>query len=538
MTYDPRIEWLIERWGMPRDAVPAVEALLREEAGGGTACKLDAPVADWGNAASGPEGESPLVLLDGSTHLQSRWLYQTETAIAARLLAMAAAPEGNPPEQPLAKRLFPDADDLQTRAAQVATTRKLAIITGGPGTGKTYTLARILAALVAAGTHNIRLAAPTGKAADRMKAAVTESLASLPAPLRGHAETLARVAESSSTLHKLLGVRPGQTRAPRRAIACGALIVDECSMIDVLLWHAVLASLPDGASLILLGDPNQLESVGRGSVFSEIVKAAADSPSLRNAHVHLTQSRRFNHRPDLLAFVAALEQSDAPAATSLLESKQDPAAPGGLSWLGSPGPQMTCGNFPPSTLAALENVATAPTPQAALEALGKICILSAHREYPTGSRALGNSIDEFFLDRPDAINRPVIINRNDPETGLRNGSVGIIHSPEGTPPSAWFPSGSGSLKEFTVARLPDFSPAWAITIHRSQGSEYDDVLVVLPREESPLATRELLYTAVTRAKNTVHIASDPASIAKAVRTPSARQSLLGYSLKPEQGRTS
>jgi exodeoxyribonuclease V alpha subunit len=533
MTSDPRMEWLIDCWGMPREAVPAVEALLREEERGGTACQLENPVAGWGMAASGPEGKSPLVLFEenGHTHIQSRWLHRAETAIAARLLAMAAAPDDTPPDPHPAQLLFPGAasGDPQVRAARAALTRRLAIITGGPGTGKTHTLARILAALVASGIQNIRLGAPTGKAADRLKAAIGGSLASLPAPLDEHAETLARIAESSATLHKLLNARPGQPRAAGSPMACGALIVDECSMIDVLLWHAVFESLPEGAKLILVGDPNQLESVGKGSVFSEIVKAAGDTPKLNNAHVHLTQSRRFNHRPDILALVDALERPDADAATSLLESKQDPAAPGGLAWLGSPG--HACDLLPPPIRIAMEKVATAPTPQAALDALGKICVLTAHREYPTGSRALNSAIDQLFINHPDSRNRPVIINRNDPETGLRNGSVGIIHTPKGTPPTTWFPSGDGSLKEFAVSRLPDFSPAWAITIHRSQGSEYDDVLVILPPEESPLATRELLYTAVTRAKNTVHVAGDLSSIAHAVRTPSARQSLLGHHLR-------
>ena len=185
-------------------------------------------------------------------------------------------------------------------------------------------------------------------------------------------------------------------------------------------------------------------------------------------------------------------------------------------------------------MSALEKVATAETPQDALDALGGVCILTAQREYFVGSMATSREIEAFFSLRKDSRNHPVIINRNDPETGLRNGTVGIIHSPHDGKRLAYFPTGDGSLKEFPLSKLPDYSPAWAITIHRSQGSEYDDVLVILPREESPMATRELLYTAITRARKNVCVAGDLGSVKKAARTSSNRTTLLAAAFEYPQ----
>ena len=536
MKKHPEIEWLQRKWNLPASAESVVLDLLEAERRGSTACEIQAEVSDWGGAAGPSNATTPLVLVkhDGKQYLQSRRLHRAERDIATRILQMAGNITGANVVEADISQLFPTAnkDDLQANVARVAVSRQLTIITGGPGTGKTYTLARILALLVAAGipVNGIRLAAPTGKAADRMKTAISDSLEGLPVEFKKHQDFLVRIAESSSTLHKLLGYNPQQKRCQfdaQKPLPCKVLIVDECSMIDALLWRALLQALPSDARVILLGDPNQLESVGQGNVFAELARIACWSGSkLGPAHVHLTEARRFRERPDILAFAQALEKSDAAATVELLGKVPGDSAPNGLGWLPSSGTALPCSDFPKPILEALEKVARAATPQEALNNLGNVCILTAQREYFVGSKAMSSAIEKHFSAQTGVRNQPIIINRNDPETGLRNGTVGVIHAADDGTRRAWFHSGDGNLRAIAIAKLPDFSPAWAITIHRSQGSEYEAVMVILPRQESPMATRELLYTAITRARLSVYVAGELEAVHKAAETPSNRRTIL------------
>lgn len=539
MTSD--ISWLQSRWQLPASRVPDILQYRQAEAQGSTACPVEDP-ADWGAAASETAPDSPLVLVrhKGRTFLQSRRLHRAEAGIARHIHRRAAAEFPESPAEQL-DRLFPGASspDLQREAARRAATRALTVITGGPGTGKTHTLARALALLAAGGipTAQIRLAAPTGKAADRMKKAVADSLAGLDPSFHALTPDLTRIANAASTLHSLLGYHPGTGRCRFDALhplPCAVLIVDECSMVDALLWHTLLDALAPDTRLVLLGDPNQLESVGQGSVFAELARIAATGGPLSACHVHLTEARRFRDRPAILALSHALENVDADAAERLLSEADDGAQ--GVSWIPSSGGPLPCTKFPGDILDALKTVARAPTPDAALEALGTVCVLTAQREFFVGAKAMSAAIDAHLSTLPEVRNHPVIINRNDPQTGLRNGSVGIIHTDDTGARRAFFRMVSGGLQEFSLARLPDHSPAWAITIHRSQGSEYDSVLVILPQETSPLATRELLYTAITRARHSVHIAGTLASIRKAVLTPSSRHTLLAAHLAAHESR--
>lgn len=542
MKKSPEIAWLATKWGLPEPAFDPVEKWMDAELGGSTALLLDKPVSDWGQAAA-PAGESsqaPLVVVSHKNQmfLQSRRLFETEQEIARRILALAREESALPGLDGQLKSIFPDASpgDKQVEATRTAIGRILTLVTGGPGTGKTFTLARILSVLANEDVpaRGIRLAAPSGKAADRMKSAIAQSLEGLPESCRKNLDLLRRIAESSSTIHSLLGYRPdiGRCRFGRdNPLPCSALILDECSMIDVHLWRALLEALPAGARLILLGDPNQLTSVGQGNVFGELVRAAASPSSpLRRAHVHLTEARRFHDRPDILALAKALECSDADKAATLLENSRGREAANGLAWIENGDGQLPLDRFPQPILSALERVAAAETPRDALDALGQVCILTAQREYFVGARAMSQQIENALQLKNDTRNHPVIINQNDPETGLRNGTVGVIHSAQDGRRRAYFPSGDGSLKEFPHSKLPDHSPAWAITIHRSQGSEFDHVMVILPREESPMTTRELLYTAITRAKNNVYVAGDLASVKKAAVTSSNRTTLLAAAL--------
>lgn len=525
----PETQWLKDKWVMPDEAAVAVELLSKAHKEGSTACKLQTPPSDWGRAVAKPDGDksTPLVAveLEGSTFLQTRWFFEAEKKIASRLLALNSQASTTCPSDKL--QVYFREEGRQRDAAQRALEKNFAIITGGPGTGKTYTLARILALLIDAGEDlkSIQLTAPTGKAADRMKEAVNEACKGLGEGLPAKLEA---ASSTSRTIHSLLGYHPGKNACTYHAghrLPCKILIVDECSMIDTLLWQALLEALPDDARIILLGDPNQLESVGRGNVFSEIAR----SENLALARVHLTESRRFADRPAIYALAQAIEKKDAHNATALFTENTDPACEKGLFWKDATGSAQVLKSLPPAVLEAMQSVAFAPTPKEALEALTKVRILTSHRTPSAGQQSLGSEIEKILLEKaPEKkiLNRPVIIDRNDPETGLRNGEVGIIHT-SGDTREVYFEN----RPPISLSKLPEHSPAWSITIHRSQGSEYENVVVVLPKKsDSPLATRQLLYTAITRAKKSLFVFGPTEVIQKAVSEPAARTTLLAFHL--------
>ena len=551
MSRNPETQWLVDRWQLPHEgpARELVGQLLKAEAEGSTAIALPAGDIDWGKAASKDAG-APLVLCEG--HLQSLRCHKAEETVARWLADLVDPMKENPltpvteePCDPVAS-LFPDArdDSAQVQAARTALARRLTVITGGPGTGKTYTLARILALFVADEKNIkpelIRLAAPTGKAADRMKQAVMDTANQLANVSWGQGPALQRIAAQSSTLHTLLGYNSSTGKCRHNAqspLPCQVLIIDECSMVDLHLWKALLDALPADARLILVGDPLQLQSVGQGNVFGELVKhARADGSPFAASLVRLTESWRFQDQPGICELAEALERSDADAAENLLRGANEKPERG-LRWLETGGRKLSYEKYPEAIRAAVEAVARAGSPLEALEALDKVCILTAHRGAFVGADAVGMAVNKEVTARKIGPgggrlpNQPVIIKANDPETGLRNGAVGVLHVDTAGQRRVWFRSRhSAETEHYPVGALPDHGPAWAITIHRSQGSEYDDVLVFLPREESPLATRELLYTAITRAKKNVYVAGTMDAVKKAVETESGRATLLRSAL--------
>lgn len=540
MSHRPEIEWLKDSWKLPDAAVPHVEKLLEAEAQGSTAFPLEERV-DFGGAASGPDepARTPLVLVrqNERDYLQSRRLFEAEQTIAKALAALAPSGE-EVSDEAMLPGVFPHAaaGDRQVLAAASALRRRLTVITGGPGTGKTYTIARILALLVARGTDpaEIALSAPTGKAAERMRVAVAASLDTLPDKFPVTRESLAKIAASSRTLHSLLGHHPGKgtcefTRA--RRLPFRVLVVDECSMVDVHLWRAMVEALPEDVKVILVGDPDQLESVGTGNVFAEIVRLclAQDGP-LAGTAVQLTEARRFKHCPDIAKLAAAIRDNDAEAAVALLGQCKGPGAAGGTSWLDLENGEIEVENFPASVKQALIEAASAATADQALDKLQEVCVLTAQRRFFVGAHATGEKIERWLRRNGEILNQAVIIDTNDRATGLRNGTVGVVRREPDGARRFHYRSAAGELKSHALAQLPEHSPAWAITIHRSQGSEYDDVLVFLPKEESPLATRELLYTAITRAKKRVYVAGTLDAVKKAVETPAERTTLLQSAL--------
>ena len=549
-TIPPEIDLLLRRWALPPERVPDLLGLLAAQAEGGTACPLPAatPVdpAAWGQAVvTDPAIPAPLLLRRhaGVTYLQSWRYHGAEQAIAAQLQARATQPAprlGRPAAEWLAALGSDQVNDLQGRAITCALQHTLALITGGPGTGKTHTLARLLALLLADQPGHrpvIRLAAPTGKAAERMRQAIVAAATRLPASLPADtAEHLTAAAATACTLHTLLGFNPITERCRHNEhtpLRCDVLIVDECSMVDTLLWHALLRALPPATRLILLGDPHQLESVAAGDVLGALVRHARRHPAaaLASVWVELRESQRFKHRADIGALAHAIVTFDASTAVALLQARRapDPGADG-LVWLGEHNGRFSWEILAPAVREAIAVVADATQPATALAALDHVRLLTAHREHLLGAAGVNAAIDRQLRQRPGLVrppNEPIIINHNDAETGLTNGSVGVIMN-DAAGRAAFFPAADSQTapRRFPLGQLPDYSPAWALTIHRAQGSEFDHVVVILPTESSPLATRELIYTAITRAKHQVYLWGSTTTVIAALSERALRCTLL------------
>ena len=569
-TLAPEIDLLVRRWALPPARNAAVEELLKAQREGSTACPLSSEVPhdaeSWGSACQvieenfGETSPSPLILRqqDGRAHVQAWRFFSAERTIAREVIARASrsAPRLNRPIKALLDDLGPaQVDERQAAAITCALENTLALIVGGPGTGKTHTLARLLALLIAEYSEKnliIHLAAPTGKAAHRMKEAVEVAADGLPAALPLKTKNLLKAAAAgASTLHRLLGFDPSTGRCrfhPGNKLRCDVVIVDECSMIDTLLWQALLTALEPDTRLVLVGDPHQLESVSAGDVLGALVRFARANPEAHLASVlmELTQSQRFRNRPAIGSLATAVVNCEAAAAMHLLSNHlattDGPMPADGLGWLGDHKKKFEYKQLPAPVRAAFSGVADAATPKEALDALAKIKLLTAHREGTLGAAGLNTSIQRSLRQSSRAgraPNQPIIINHNDPETGLTNGSIGVVMEVAGAT-AAYFSATGADLppRMIPLDLLPNNSPAWAMTIHRSQGSEFDQVVVILPTDNSPLATRELIYTAITRARQSVYVWGSDATVRSALSDKSVRCTLLEASLEAQMSATS
>jgi exodeoxyribonuclease V alpha subunit len=476
--------------------------------------------------------ESPRDLLERAPLvLDGARLYLTRFATAEARVAMQirARVGRTSPVEPTAlfEQLFPrTASDGQRAAALAALSQRLVFITGGPGTGKTTIAAKLLALLLEqAPTARIALAAPTGRAAARlgesMNAAVQRE--ALPAAV---AERLPR---SGVTLHRLLGYRPWNDRFTHGAtlpLADDVIVVDEASMVDLLLMDALLDAVRTDTRVIVLGDPDQLASVDTGFVLGDIVRAASRPsapPTLRAAMAALTVSYRFGERPGIGALAQAARTGDTDAFLAA-------CAPGAYDHVGGSaarGGSLTALIEP--VREPLEAYLASRTPAECLSALGRFRILAALRDGDAGVRGLNASIERWLQRRGLAstgwyAHRPVLITQNDPATQLFNGDVGTTVIVDGEP--MVFFDGPHGPRAIAPARLPAHETAWAMTVHKAQGSEFDHVLVVLPEVDSRLLTRELLYTAVTRARRRVHVVGSETTLRLMLSRSVARSSGL------------
>lgn len=482
-------------------------------------------------------GVTPLVLRGSRLYLRRYFAYEERLAAALRARATTRAADTGVQEKERAQRLqrlFPDGGDQRT-AAEVAAGRHLAVITGGPGTGKTSTVARLLALLqeeaLAAGGRPlaVRLLAPTGKAAARVVESIAAARDGLPVP----AEVREALPTTAGTLHQALGATPGRAGrfrfGPHNPIPADVVIVDEASMVGLSLMTHLLEAVPEHARLILLGDRHQLASVDAGAILADVCEGARVAP-LSEAVVHLTRSYRFREGGGIGALAAALHAGDSEGALALLRAGGGEVELRPLPADGSLGSDLTA-----AVVEGFRPVLHGPSPKAALAALGRFRVLCAHRRGRHGALAtndlIARALARHQLLTPRGIHyagRPVLVTANDYGVRLFNGDVGLLLELQAAPPlqpehglRVFFPnttgaSSGGEPRMLAPSRLPPHETAFAMTIHKSQGSEFDEVAVLLPQALSPILTRELLYTAVTRARRRVVLYGDATVVAAAV----------------------
>lgn len=453
------------------------------------------------------EGATPLVL-DGPRLYLERYYFDElflANEVAARIPA-GLDPPGH-------------AADPVERAASLALRSGLVLVSGGPGTGKTTAAARILAALALNGRDPERFAllAPTGKAAARLAEAVREGLSTLSLP----DDLLARFPREGRTLHRALGLNPDHPFAPPRPRDDTAVVVDEASMMDLVVAARLFQAVPRACPVLLLGDPHQLASVEAGAVFADLCEA----PSLAGACVHLRRTWRFGGAiADLAEAVVSGDEARVRDLVAGAAGEVQGVDPDRVpDWRGHLRDLTTQG------LARFVAAVTAGDAVAALEALRGFRLLCAVRRGPFGCEALAALANDWLWGRaPDEwfAGRTVLITQNDPDIGLFNGDTGVaVEGPEGL--RVFFEGREpGSVRSFAPARLPPHEDALATTVHKAQGAQFDRVAVVLPPVPSPVLTRELLYTAVTRARFALTLVARPDLAALAARRPTLRASGL------------
>lgn len=506
----------------------------------------------------------PLVLDGTRLYLARYWYY--ETALAYRLLDLARGWIDVSPEalRTALEKVFPplpegETVDWQRIATAVAAMKRLCIISGGPGTGKTHTVTailRVLSHLQANRPLRIALAAPTGKAAAR----ITESIRKVWDSFPQWASWVTHMPPEAMTLHRLLGFRPMRSMPrhnPENLLHVDVLIVDEASMIDLQLMSDTVAALPDHARLILLGDKDQLASVEPGSIFSDLCGPRGDGQDsrMRSQPVRSTQ---------WLEKIRAVTGIELPAdsgsdktvlsplseCTVFLEKNYRFPAESALGQLaacirmGGPVALLNRWNdLDEKSPASAEDserevrfrsVAEHELRRALSDIVqNRICqslkaecledafsrfedfrILCALRESPFGVGPINDLVEDLLASdgliprgTPWYKGKPVLVVQNDYDVGLFNGDVGILW-PENGGLMAWFRRVDGSFRKVRLTRLPLHETAYAMTVHKAQGSEFSHVLLILPRQDAKVLSRELLYTAVTRARKSVEIWAD------------------------------
>jgi exodeoxyribonuclease V alpha subunit len=518
-------------------------------------------------AVSDGNSATPLVLQQHRLYLQRMW--QSEGEVAAFISSdRVSQPVEEAQLRAILDQLFGEAadePDWQKIAAAVAATRRIAVISGGPGTGKTTTVAKLLAALVQLGDDErlrIQLAAPTGKAAARL----TESLGTASRQILLTPEQRALFPVEAATLHRLLGAQPNSQRMRYHRgnpLHLDVLVVDEASMVDLPMMARLIVALPPKARVIFLGDRDQLASVEAGAVLGDICRFAEQGYSedraaqlarltgyplqgqpagaaVRDSLCLLRKSYRFDARSGIGQLALAVNAGDGKQAIAALNGRYSDVA--GYPLAETEDYQQLLDACAEGYRDYLRKVAEGADATTILEVFGRFQVLCALREGPFGVAGLNERI-ESGLQRAGLIRRnpgpagrwylgrPVMIGRNDSALGLFNGDIGIALPGAEGDLRVHFQLPDGSIKSVQPSRLPAHETAYAMTVHKSQGSEFDHTVLVLPNHFLPVLTRELVYTAITRARKQLSLYATDKVLLSAIRTPTQRRSGLAERLQ-------
>ncbi len=506
--------------------------------GGGDSCLPVSDVEQHLLEKSGLTGEESYPLRIWNKHLYLQRTFSHEKNLAESIKFLAVQLSRYTPDSDLLESLFGEAvegeTDWQREAAVRAVANRFLIISGGPGTGKTSTVVKVLLLLLSSIRSDLRiaLAAPTGKAAMRLQESIGSAVAALYLP----GDLQDAVPNGAGTIHRLLGARkfsPAFRHNRENPLPYDVVVLDEASMVDLALMAKLVDALSPQCRLILLGDKNQLASVESGAVLADLIAA------LPKNTVELKKSYRFDY--GIKDFAEAINSGDSDRAWTILES----AEPANVTRLIADPAQYGAERY----LHFMKAVHAARTEEEYKElflVLSSFKILCGLRKGKAGVSGINSGIEKVLTANGyDCTGsrwyagRPVMATRNSYALNIFNGDVGIclpdLQNPELI--RIWFERPDGTLFAILPGRLSSCETVYALTIHKSQGTEIGDVLVVLPENPSELISRELLYTAVTRAKKRVMVSASRSVFSAAVASRIERSSGLREMLLEEGGET-
>ncbi|WP_237385916.1 exodeoxyribonuclease V subunit alpha [Xenorhabdus sp. Sc-CR9] len=532
-------------------------------------------------AVSRGDSPTPMVLshqgnADYSLYLQRMWQSERRVADFFASVELADALDEIQTRRILDELFGVTAEgeiDWQKVAAAVAVTSRISVISGGPGTGKTTTVAKLLVTLIKLHEGqqlSIQLAAPTGKAAARL----TESLRDAVKKLALTPEQWRSIPEQAQTIHRLLGAQPDSQKlryGRDNPLSLDILIIDEASMVDLPMMAHLIDALPPRVKVIFLGDKDQLASVEAGAVLGDICRFAEQGYSAKRAEqlgqltgcqltsysvpdsdnkvsavrdclCLLRKSYRFNSDSGIGQLASAVNQGDRKGVSAVLNHAFPDVYFNPLSV--DEDYQRLLTETASGYYQYLTMVNEGASEKAILAEFNRFRLLCGLREGPFGVVGLNQRLEQLLhrkgvitlsnnVENRGYAGRPVMILRNDSTLGLFNGDIGIMLRNQDNELKAYFQLSDGQIKGFQPSRLPQHETAYVMTVHKSQGSEFEHTALVLPTQYSPIVSRELVYTALTRAREKLTIYAHRPVLDKAVATTTQRRSGLAAWFNPQ-----